>query len=85
MQNEPNPFPCHPVVLGSRKCATCFLSHLFTVSLASKKYENMYALIKYALLLRHHVLKQNSKPVSNSVSRHDDVIIEHKDTLMLIK
>ena len=29
MQNEPNPFLCHPAVLGSSKFATCFLSHLF--------------------------------------------------------
>ena len=29
MQNETNPFLCHPAVLGSRKLATCFLSHLF--------------------------------------------------------
>ena len=29
MQNEPNPFLCHPAVLESRKFATCFLSHLF--------------------------------------------------------
>ena len=26
---EPNPFLCHPAILGSRKLATCFLSHLF--------------------------------------------------------
>ena len=29
MQNEPNPFLCHPSVPGSRKLAKCFLSHLF--------------------------------------------------------
>ena len=29
MQNEPNPFICHPAGLGSRKFETCFLSHLF--------------------------------------------------------
>ena len=29
MLNEPNPFLCHPAVLGSRNCATCFLSQLF--------------------------------------------------------
>ena len=29
MQNEPNPFLSHPIVLGSRKFAKCFLSHLF--------------------------------------------------------
>ena len=29
MLNEPNPFLCHPAVLGSRNCATRFLSQLF--------------------------------------------------------
>ena len=28
MLNEPNPFLCHPAVLGSKKFATCFLSQL---------------------------------------------------------
>ena len=29
MQNESNPFLCHPAVLDSRKLATWILSHLF--------------------------------------------------------
>ena len=29
MHMEPNPFLCHPAVLGSRKFAVCFLSQLF--------------------------------------------------------
>ena len=55
MQNEPNPFLCQPVVLGSRKFATCFLSHLFYSQFGMIKYENSI--------------------VSNSVSRHDDEIL----------
>ena len=30
MQNEPNPFLCYLVVLGSRKFAACFSSHFFS-------------------------------------------------------
>ena len=29
MQNKPNPFLCHPAILGSRKLVTCLLSYLF--------------------------------------------------------
>ena len=40
MQNEPNPFLCHPVVLGSRKFTTCFLSHLYYSQFGIVQYEN---------------------------------------------
>ena len=40
MQNESNPFLCHPAVLGSRKFATCFLSHFSYSQFGIVKYEN---------------------------------------------
>ena len=40
MLNEPNPFLCHPAVLGSRNFATCFLSQLFYSQCDIVKYED---------------------------------------------
>ena len=36
--NKPNPFLCHPAVLGSRNYAICFLSQLFYSQLEIEKY-----------------------------------------------
>ena len=44
MKNESNPFLCDPAVLGSRKLATGFLSHLFYSHFSIVKYENSIVL-----------------------------------------
>ena len=62
MQNESNPFLCHPASLGSRKLALCFFSHLFY---------SQFGILKISF----------NNIVLNSVSRHDDVILEYKDIM----
>ena len=50
MLNEPNPFLCHPAVLGSRNFATCLLSQLFYSQFDIVKYEDI---IVFNSVLRH--------------------------------
>ena len=45
MLNEPNPFLCHPAVLGSRNFATCFLLPLFHCQFDIVKYEDIILII----------------------------------------
>ena len=62
MQNEPNPFLYHPTSLGSRKLATCFLSHVFYSQFSIVKNENSI------------VLNSVSQHDNVRVQRYDDVM-----------
>ena len=61
MLNEPNPFLCHPAVLGSRNCATCFLSQLFysQFDIVKTWRQHWQHCWKTACIGRQHVLENN--------------------------
>ena len=54
--NDPNPFLCHPAVLGSRNFATCFLSQWFYSQFDIVKYKESFVFNSVTYLIDRSVV-----------------------------